>query len=58
MPAIETFKKSELAKSLPFKLALEERPIDSVVTKGNKSNDSSSNDTSNGKIRFKKSDSK
>ena len=56
--SIETFKKSELAKSLPFKLALEERPIDSVVTKGNKSNDSSSNDTSNGKIRFKKSDSK
>lgn len=56
--SIETFKKSELAKSLPFKLAFEQRPIDSVLTKGNKSNDSSSNDTFNGKIRFKKSDSK
>jgi hypothetical protein len=52
--SIKTFKNSELAKNLPFKLAFEEKAVDTAALQNTKNNNKLLNNTPNGEIRFKK----
>ncbi|MEH2116424.1 S1 family peptidase [Nostoc sp.] len=56
--SIETFKNSELAKNLPFKLAFEKKAVDTGALKNTKNDNKFLKDKYNGEIHFKKLDNK